>query len=87
MPTEPYEFSNWTVFVDGVIGLACCLAYLFQVGGRIGTDKRTRRAKHLGYQRSRHTTHSKTSLVKIEGVDDTNAAKYVVRSELMRCCN
>ncbi|RYP63824.1 hypothetical protein DL771_009107 [Monosporascus sp. 5C6A] len=34
------------------------------------------KARHLGYQRSRHTTHPKTSLVKIEGVDDTNAANY-----------
>lgn len=35
------------------------------------------RGRHLSYQRGRHTTHPKTSLIKIEGVDDTNAAKYV----------
>ena len=35
------------------------------------------RGRHLSYQRNRHTTHPKTSLIKIEGVDDTNAAKYV----------
>ena len=35
------------------------------------------RGRHLSYQRSRHTVHAKTSLIKIEGVDDTNAAKYV----------
>lgn len=34
------------------------------------------RGRHLSYQRSRHVTHSQTSLIKIEGVDDTNAAKY-----------
>jgi hypothetical protein len=37
------------------------------------------RGRHLSYQRSRHTTHAKTSLIKIEGVDDTNAAKYVAQ--------
>lgn len=38
------------------------------------------RGRHLSYQRGRHTTHSKTSLIKIEGVDDTPAAKYVSAS-------
>lgn len=38
------------------------------------------RGRHLSYQRSRHTTHAKTSLIKIEGVDDTDAAKYVALS-------
>jgi len=33
------------------------------------------RGRHLSYQRGRRTTHPKTSLIKIEGVDDTNAAK------------
>ena len=33
------------------------------------------RGRHLSYQRSRHVTNPKTSLIKIEGVDDTNAAK------------
>jgi large subunit ribosomal protein L35Ae len=35
------------------------------------------RGRHLSYQRGRHNTHPKTSLIKIEGVDDTAAAKYV----------
>lgn len=39
---------------------------------RIATD----RARHLGYQRGRHTQHPRTSLVKIEGVDSTQDAKY-----------
>ncbi|KAK3935667.1 ribosomal protein L35A [Diplogelasinospora grovesii] len=34
------------------------------------------KARHLGYQRSRHTTHPSTSLVKIEGVDNTEAANF-----------
>ena len=38
------------------------------------------RGRHLSYQRGRHTTHPKTSLIKIEGVDDTAAAKYVART-------
>lgn len=33
------------------------------------------RGRHLSYQRGRRTTHPKTSLIKIEGVDDTDAAK------------
>lgn len=36
-----------------------------------------RRGRHLSYQRSRHITHPGTSLIKIEGVDSTAAAKYV----------
>ena len=36
------------------------------------------RGRHLSYQRSRHTTHAKTSLIKIEGVDSTESAKYVL---------
>ena len=35
------------------------------------------RGRHLSYQRNKHTTHPKTSLIKIEGVDDPSAAKYV----------
>lgn len=31
----------------------------------------------MSYQRSRNVTHPKTSLIKIEGVDNTDAAKYV----------
>jgi ribosomal protein L35AE/L33A len=42
-----------------------------------GLTSESLRGRHLSYQRSRHTTHAKTSLVKIEGVDDTAGAKYV----------
>ncbi|ROV97619.1 hypothetical protein VSDG_04626 [Cytospora chrysosperma] len=41
-----------------------------------GLTKVDYRGRHLSYQRGRHTTHPKTSLVKIEGVDDTNAANF-----------
>lgn len=41
------------------------------------TDEHDHRGRHLSYQRSRHNTRPKTSLIKIEGVDDTPAAKYV----------
>ncbi|KAI1872806.1 hypothetical protein JX265_004817 [Neoarthrinium moseri] len=34
------------------------------------------KGRHLSYQRNRHTTHPNTSLVKIEGVDDTAAANF-----------
>ncbi|PNY27115.1 60S ribosomal protein L33-A [Tolypocladium capitatum] len=34
------------------------------------------KGRHLSYQRSRHVTHPGTSLIKIEGVDNTDAAKY-----------
>ncbi|KAK0667203.1 putative cytosolic 60S ribosomal protein Rpl35a [Cercophora samala] len=34
------------------------------------------KGRHLSYQRSRHTVHAKTSLIKIEGVDDTAAANF-----------
>ncbi|ROW11193.1 hypothetical protein VMCG_01134 [Cytospora schulzeri] len=44
--------------------------------GRNRTDEMDYRGRHLSYQRGRHTTHPKTSLVKIEGVDDTNAANF-----------
>ncbi|KAG5657245.1 hypothetical protein KAF25_001834 [Fusarium avenaceum] len=39
------------------------------------------KGRHLSYQRSRHTTRPGTSLIKIEGVDDTNAAKYVYTTQ------
>jgi len=43
-----------------------------------GADgKSLHRGRHLSYQRGRRNTHPKTSLIKIEGVDDTAAAKYV----------
>jgi large subunit ribosomal protein L35Ae len=35
------------------------------------------RGRHLSYQRGKRNTTPGTSLIKIEGVDDTNAAKYV----------
>jgi hypothetical protein len=35
------------------------------------------RGRHLSYQRGKRNTNPGTSLIKIEGVDDTNAAKYV----------
>lgn len=35
------------------------------------------RGRHLSYQRGRRNNHPETSLIKIEGVDDTAAAKYV----------
>ncbi|PHH67280.1 hypothetical protein CDD81_3049 [Ophiocordyceps australis] len=34
------------------------------------------KGRHLSYQRSRHDTHPGTSLIKIEGVDDTKAANF-----------
>ncbi|KAF5657189.1 60S ribosomal L33-A protein [Fusarium heterosporum] len=40
------------------------------------TDDDGFRGRHLSYQRSRHTTRPGTSLIKIEGVDDTNAANF-----------
>ena len=36
------------------------------------------RGRHLSYQRGKRNTNPGTSLIKIEGVDDTNAAKYVI---------
>lgn len=33
------------------------------------------RGRHLSYQRGKHEVYPNTSLIKIEGVDDTNAAK------------
>ncbi|KAL8316192.1 hypothetical protein RB601_004421 [Gaeumannomyces tritici] len=34
------------------------------------------KGRHVSYQRGRHSTHPGTSLIKIEGVDDTNAANF-----------
>ncbi|KAI1361418.1 ribosomal protein L35A [Xylaria arbuscula] len=34
------------------------------------------KARHLGYRRNKHTTHPNRSLVKIEGVDDPEAARF-----------
>ncbi|OJJ33965.1 hypothetical protein ASPWEDRAFT_113120 [Aspergillus wentii DTO 134E9] len=34
------------------------------------------RGRHLSYQRSKHLTHEKTSLIKIEGVEDPKAADF-----------
>jgi ribosomal protein L35AE/L33A len=38
-----------------------------------------RRGRHLSYQRGKRNTNPNTSLIQIEGVDDTAAAKYVLR--------
>lgn len=35
------------------------------------------RGRHLSYQRGKRNTNPGTSLIKIEGVDDTKAATYV----------
>jgi ribosomal protein L35AE/L33A len=37
------------------------------------------KGKHLSFQRGKRNTNPNCSLVKIEGVDDTNAAKYVLQ--------
>ncbi|KAI0107617.1 ribosomal protein L35Ae [Nemania sp. FL0031] len=34
------------------------------------------KGRHLSYVRNKHTTHPKTSLIKIEGVDDSKAANF-----------
>ncbi|PSR99381.1 ribosomal protein L35Ae [Coniella lustricola] len=34
------------------------------------------KGRHLSYQRSRHVTHPSTSLIKIEGVDNTESANF-----------
>ncbi|EPE06793.1 60s ribosomal protein l33 [Ophiostoma piceae UAMH 11346] len=34
------------------------------------------KGRHLSYQRGRHVVRPKTSLIKIEGVDDTPAANF-----------
>jgi large subunit ribosomal protein L35Ae len=36
------------------------------------------RGRHLSYQRGKRNTNPNTSLIKIEGVDTTDAAKYVM---------
>ncbi|KAK1761968.1 60S ribosomal protein L33-A [Phialemonium atrogriseum] len=47
-----------------------------EAGHRLYVKTIASRARHLGYQRSRHATNPKTSLVKIEGVDDVEAANF-----------
>jgi hypothetical protein len=37
----------------------------------------SRRGRHLSYARGKRNTTPGTSLIKLEGVDDTQAAKYV----------
>jgi hypothetical protein len=39
------------------------------------------RGRHLSYQRGKRNTNPNTSLIQIEGVNDTNAAKYVETRE------
>jgi len=34
------------------------------------------KGRHLSYQRAKHTTNPNTSLVKIEGVEDSKAAQF-----------
>lgn len=38
------------------------------------------RGRHLSYQRGKRNTNPGTSLIQIEGVEDTAAAKYVGQS-------
>ncbi|POR31615.1 60S ribosomal protein L33-A [Tolypocladium paradoxum] len=40
------------------------------------------KGRHLSYQRSRHVTHSGTSLIKIEGVDNTDAANFYLGKKI-----
>lgn len=40
-------------------------------------DRTRCRGRHLSYQRGKRNTNPGTSLIKIEGVDNTQAAKYV----------
>ncbi|KAH8156819.1 hypothetical protein CIB48_g11428 [Xylaria polymorpha] len=42
----------------------------------------TSRARHLGYRRNKHTTHPNRSLVKIEGVDNTEAANFYLGKKI-----
>jgi ribosomal protein L35AE/L33A len=57
---------------------------LFKAGeSRKGADNGSRRGRHLSYQRGKRNTNPGTSLIKIEGVDNTDAAKYVERSRGM----
>jgi len=44
---------------------------------RKGADNGSSRGRHLSYQRGKRNTNPGTSLIKIEGVDNTDAAKYV----------
>ncbi|KAI1191492.1 ribosomal protein L35Ae-domain-containing protein [Nemania serpens] len=40
------------------------------------------KARHLGYRQNKHTTHPNRSLVKIEGVDDTDAANFYLGKKI-----
>ncbi|QPG99338.1 60S ribosomal protein L33B [Epichloe festucae Fl1] len=40
------------------------------------------KGRHLSYQRSRHVTRPSTSLIKIEGVDDTSAANFYLGKKI-----
>lgn len=46
------------------------------------TDCIVTRGRHLSYQRGKRNTNPGTSLIKIEGVDDTKAAKYVKKTHM-----
>ncbi|KAI0023036.1 ribosomal protein L35Ae [Xylariomycetidae sp. FL0641] len=40
------------------------------------------KGRHLSYQRNKHTTHPKTSLIKIEGVDDPKDATFYLGKKI-----
>jgi len=40
------------------------------------------KGRHLSYTRSKHVTHSGTSLIKIEGVDDPKAADFYLGKKI-----
>jgi len=48
----------------------------FQLGGESADRFLSSRGRHVSYQRGKRNTNPGTSLIKIEGVDDTKAAKY-----------
>lgn len=42
----------------------------------IKANRMSDRGKHISFQRAKHTIRPNTSLIKIEGVDDTKAATF-----------
>ncbi|KAF3075871.1 60S ribosomal protein L33-A [Trichoderma lentiforme] len=50
--------------------------YVKSERNRTLANRDNHRGRHLSYQRSRNITHPGTSLIKIEGVDSTNAANF-----------
>jgi hypothetical protein len=63
------EIESDGIRVLGIVALETAL--------RIRSDDIAFRGRHLSYQRGKRNTTPGTSLIKIEGVDDTKAAKYV----------